>query len=186
MCIYIYIYVYVYIYISIFVYIHTYREIMLFIGKPKGRSRMISNMYMYTYVFICFFICMYIYIYLSVYVLWIYLNSLITHVNMHTNIKTLLCVLQGFFTKNSARTVIWLRIHIFKNHSSVQKSFGVLPWFIDPRVRKIRNEASSCPGISFRTLRFGRAASGGALAPEPAARHRGRTRVSTDSYVLWF
>ena len=26
--------------------------------------------------------------------------------------------------------------------------------FIDPRVRKIRNEASSCPGIFSRTLRF--------------------------------
>ena len=57
--------------------------------------------------------------------------------------------------------------------------FGVLLCFIDPRVRKIKNEASSCPGIFSRTLRFGRAASGGALAPEPAARHRGRTRVFT-------
>jgi len=26
--------------------------------------------------------------------------------------------------------------------------------FIDPRMRKIRNEASSCPGIFSRTLRF--------------------------------
>jgi len=26
--------------------------------------------------------------------------------------------------------------------------------FIDPRVRKIRNEASSCPGIFSKTLRF--------------------------------
>ena len=32
--------------------------------------------------------------------------------------------------------------------------FGVLLCFIDPRVRKIRNEASSCPGIFSRTLRF--------------------------------
>jgi hypothetical protein len=30
----------------------------------------------------------------------------------------------------------------------------VLLCFIDPRVRKIRNEASSCPGIFSRTLRF--------------------------------
>jgi len=37
----------------------------------------------------------------------------------------------------------------------------------DPRVRKIRNEAFSCFGIFTRTLHFGRAASGGALAPEP-------------------
>jgi len=29
----------------------------------------------------------------------------------------------------------------------------VLICFIDPRVRKIRNEASSCPGIFARTLR---------------------------------
>jgi len=42
--------------------------------------------------------------------------------------------------------------------------FSVLLCFIDPRVRKIKNfcdEASSCPGIFFRNLRFGRAASGG-------------------------
>ena len=39
--------------------------------------------------------------------------------------------------------------------------------FINPRVRKIRNEASSCSGIFSRTLRFGRAASAWALAPEP-------------------
>ena len=31
---------------------------------------------------------------------------------------------------------------------------GMLLCFIDPRVRKIRNEASSCPGIFSRTLRF--------------------------------
>jgi len=31
---------------------------------------------------------------------------------------------------------------------------SVLLCFIDPRVRKIRNEASSCPGIFSRTLRF--------------------------------
>jgi len=57
---------------------------------------------------------------------------------------------------------------------------SVLFCFIDPRVRKIRNEASSCPGIFSGTLRYGRAARGGAKAnaPEPAARHRGRTRVS--------
>ena len=30
----------------------------------------------------------------------------------------------------------------------------VLLCFVDPRVRKIRNEASSCPGIFSRTLRF--------------------------------
>ena len=34
------------------------------------------------------------------------------------------------------------------------RDFGVLLCFIDPRVRKIRNEASSCPGIFSRTLRF--------------------------------
>jgi len=57
---------------------------------------------------------------------------------------------------------------------------SVLLCFIDPRVRKIRNKASSGPGIFSRTLRFGCAASGGALAPEPATRLRGRTRVPTD------
>jgi len=31
---------------------------------------------------------------------------------------------------------------------------GVLLCLIDPRVRKMRNEASSCPGIFSRTLRF--------------------------------
>jgi len=59
---------------------------------------------------------MYVCIYLSV-CTWIYLNSLITHVNTHTNPQTLLCVLQGFLTKYLARTVIWLLTHIFKNHS---------------------------------------------------------------------
>ena len=59
---------------------------------------------------------MYVCIYLSV-CTWIYLNSLITHVNTHTNTQTLLCVLQGFLTKNLSRTVIQLLTHIFKNHS---------------------------------------------------------------------
>jgi len=36
---------------------------------------------------------------------------------------------------------------------------GVLLCFINPRVRKIRNEASSYPGIFFRTLRFNYVAS---------------------------
>ena len=49
----------------------------------------------------------------------------------------------------------------------------VLLCFIDPRVKKIRNKASSCPGIFSRTVCLERAASGGAIAPEPAARHRG-------------
>jgi len=31
---------------------------------------------------------------------------------------------------------------------------GCVALFIDPRVRKIRNEASSCPGIFIRTLLF--------------------------------
>ena len=38
--------------------------------------------------------------------------------------------------------------------SCVEKRKSVLLCFIDPRVRKIRNEASSCPGIFSRTLRF--------------------------------
>jgi len=89
------IYIYMYIYICLYTYIH---------------------IYMCTYAFICFFICMYVYIYLSV-CAWIYLNSLITHVNTYTNSQTLPCVLQGFLTKNLARTVIQLLTHIFKNHS---------------------------------------------------------------------
>jgi len=75
--------------------IHTYLYLYTYI-----------HIYMYTYAFIWVFICMYAYIYLSV-CAWIYLNSLIT----------LLCVLQGFLTKNLARTVIQLLTHIFKNHS---------------------------------------------------------------------
>jgi len=59
--------------------------------------------------------------------------------------------------------------------------------FIDPRVSKIRNGSSSCVGLFSRTLRFQvwRVASGGALAPEPAVRQRGRTRVSTDCNSLF-
>ena len=37
---------------------------------------------------------------------------------------------------------------------AVEGLSAVLLCFIDPRVRKIRNEASSCPGIFSRTLRF--------------------------------
>ena len=37
--------------------------------------------------------------------------------------------------------------------SALSGNFGVLLCFIDPRVRKIRNKASSCPGIFSRTLR---------------------------------
>jgi len=36
----------------------------------------------------------------------------------------------------------------------VEDFYGVLLCFIDPRVRKTRKEASSCPGIFSRTLRF--------------------------------
>ena len=59
---------------------------------------------------------MYVCIYLSV-CAGIYLNSLITHVNTHTNPQTLLYVLRGFLTNYLARTVIWLLTHSFKNHS---------------------------------------------------------------------
>jgi len=98
---YMYEHMYIYLYMYIYAYLYSYTYI---------------HIHMYTYAFIHFFICMYVYIYLSV-CAWIYLNSLITHVNTHTNTQTLLCVLQGFLTKNLARTVIWLLTHIFKNHS---------------------------------------------------------------------
>jgi len=49
----------------------------------------------------------------------------------------------------------------------------VLLCFIDPRVRKIRNEASSCPGIISRTLRFHYvASSSGSLLPHLLDGHR--------------
>ena len=45
--------------------------------------------------------------------------------------------------------------------------------FIDPRVRKIRNEASNCPGIFSRTLRFYYVASStGSLLPHLLDGHR--------------
>ena len=43
---------------------------------------------------------------------------------------------------------------VVKTQFNHGRSGCVLLCFIDPRVRKIRNEASSCPGISSRTLRF--------------------------------
>ena len=52
-------------------------------------------------------------------------------------------------------------------------------------MRKIRNKTSSCLGIFSRNLRFGRTANRVALAPEPPARHRGQTRVSTDFSSLF-
>jgi len=49
----------------------------------------------------------------------------------------------------------------------------VLFCFIDPKVRKIRNEASSCPGIFSRTLRFYYVArSPGSPLPHLLDRHR--------------
>jgi len=109
---YVYSYMHVYIYIYMYVWIYTYLYLYTYIP-----------IYMYTYVFVYFFICIYVQIYLSV-CAWIYLNSLITHVDTHTNPQTLLCVLQGFLTNNLARTVIQLLTHIFNVHSSVLKSFG--------------------------------------------------------------
>jgi len=56
-------YTYTYTYISA----HTERErerekeIMLFIGKPKGRSKMISNVCIYTYIYVCIHVYVYIY-----------------------------------------------------------------------------------------------------------------------------
>ena len=37
---------------------------------------------------------------------------------------------------------------------AIMIELSVLRCFIDPRLRKIRNEASSCPGIFSRNLRF--------------------------------
>ena len=55
------VYAYIYTHIHIYTYIHihmhyTHREIMLFIGKPMGRSIMISNIYTCMYVYICIYI----------------------------------------------------------------------------------------------------------------------------------
>jgi len=99
MCMYIY---------RLYVFVHACAYIYICICKIYSYLYLYTyiHIYTYTHVFICFFICMYVCIYLSVYA-WIYLNSLIT----------LLCVLQGFLTKNLARTVIWLLTHLFKNHS---------------------------------------------------------------------
>jgi len=50
---------YLYLY-TIYIYIYIQREIMLFIGKPKGRSMMISNIYhIYTYIYIYRWSCEY-------------------------------------------------------------------------------------------------------------------------------
>jgi len=61
----------------------------------------------------------------------------------------------------------------------------VLLCFIDPRVRKIRNEASSCPGIFSRTLRFYYVASSPGLPlPHLLDRHRklvGRSAIPARS-----
>jgi len=46
------------------------------------------------------------------------------------------------------------------------------------------DDASRCPRIISRTLRFGRAASGGALAPEPP--HATGVGPEFDLYLLFF
>ena len=54
-------------------------------------------------------------------------------------------------------------LHGFELHCSRPSSKGVLHCFIDPKVRKIRNEASSCPGIFSRTLYYVASSSGSPL-----------------------
>ena len=55
----------------------------------------------------------------------------------------------------------------------IKPSLTVLLCFVDPRVRKIRNEASGCPSIFFRTLRFYYVASSpGSPLPHLLDRHR--------------
>ena len=51
--------------------------------------------------------------------------------------------------------IMYLQCHCFA-YVGVNSTFSacVLLCFIDPRVNKIRNQASSCPGIFSRTLRF--------------------------------
>jgi len=53
--------------------------------------------------------------------------------------------------------LFWSR-HSYNSHTQgfwfFCKGFCVSLYFIDPRVKKIRNEASSYPGIFSRTLRF--------------------------------
>ena len=62
----------------------------------------------------------------------------------------------------------------------------VLLCFIDPRVRKIRNEVSSCPGIFSRTLHFYYVASSpGSPLPHLLDRHRklvGYSAIPARSY----
>jgi len=55
----------------------------------------------------------------------------------------------------------------------------VLLCFIDPRVRKIRNEASSCPGIFSRTVRFYYVASS-PVHPSQWSRRRNIARGKTE------
>jgi len=56
------------------------------------------------------------------------------------------------FSTKSKRETIWHKMSYERGRFS--KSSLVLLCFIDPRVRKFRNEASSCPGIFFSTLSF--------------------------------
>jgi len=65
----------------------------------------------------------------------------------------------------------------------------VLLCFIDPRVKKIRNEASNCPGIFSRTLRFYYVASSpGSPLPHLLDGHRklvGRSAIPAKAN-LWY
>jgi len=66
---------------------------------------------------------------------------------------------------NNDSQCFWAGIHIRANRSQQSSlpdyqgtysllCYAVLLCFIDPRVRKMENGASSCPGIFSRTLRF--------------------------------
>ena len=61
---------FIYIYIYIYMYICICIEIMLFIGKPMGRSIMISNIHIYIYIRFFIYLCIHAYISTCMYILY--------------------------------------------------------------------------------------------------------------------
>ena len=109
------------------------------------------HMYMYTYIYHITNINKYIYIYIQTYGTWF---KFAISVNLNKPNFPLRIDWSWRFANYEMHPELsvfgpGLGLKIQFNHA-----YYVLLCFIDPRVRKIRNEASSCLGIFSRTLRF--------------------------------
>jgi len=95
-----------------------------------------------------------------------------THTYTHTHPSTHTHKHAHTHTRTHAHTHTRTNTHVFLSVLGAKYSdkSSVCLCSIDPRVRRIRNEAPNCPGVFSGTLRFGRAAARG-FSPASTARH---------------